>query len=794
MAPRLPRLSVFACLGILFGGPALHAVAPNFTATTPTGGQRGTSVEVTLRGDRLADTQEIFFYRPGITVEKLVAANDKQVRATLVIAPDCPMGEHALRIRTASGISPLRLFYVGPFPAIEEKEPNDSAAKAQAIAMNSTVQGTLGSEDVDFFTVEAKKDQRLSVEIEGARLGRTMLDPYIAIQDTEGKVLASSDDTPLLGHDGFVSLVAPADGEYVIQVRDVAYAGAGHFYRLHVGSFPRPALAFPLGGKAGEKIEARFIGDPTGDFVQPVQLPAERVGKFGAVAENGGIAPSSNWLRVTDLPNAASVPAGATLAKAPLLEFAVPFAFNGVLTTKGEAAFFRFKAKKDQNLNVEVFARRLGSPIDSVLTVFGPKGNSLGTNDDASGNPDSLVRVRIPDDGDYTIKVADQLNRGGALFAYRVEISEVAPLLTLSIPDTARYDNETRKSIVVPRGNRFAVLLNITRDSCNDDLAVAFDGLPAGITMAADMVPGSLSAVPVVFEAAVDAPIAGNLLTPAARPAGAAKDGSVTSRYRHGVDWVRIQNDTVYVRSEVNQIAAAVVEEVPFKVRIAEPKVPLVQNGEMNLQIVAERAEGFDEPITVKMLWNPPGVSSLPDMVIPKGADTVSYKLNTNAKADARTWKIAVIAGATVKGGTAYVSSQLAELAVAPAFLFGKIDLTKVERGTATKLTCALEQKIAFEGTAVARLVGLPPNVTAQEVEITKDSKEAVFEIVTTDKSPIGMTKNLFCNVVITQNAEPISQNIAQGSMLRIDAPRGKQVAVTPVSAQPTAMKKAKKN
>jgi hypothetical protein len=45
-----------------------------------------------------------------------------------------------------------------------------------------------------------------------------------------------------------------------------------------------------------------------------------------------------------------------------------------------------------------------------------------------------------------------------------------------------------------------------------------------------------------------------------------------------------------------------VVEEVPFKVSIVEPKVPLVQNGEMNLQVVAERAEGFDEPITLKML------------------------------------------------------------------------------------------------------------------------------------------------------------------------------------------------
>jgi len=78
-----------------------------------------------------------------------------------------------------------------------------------------------------------------------------------------------------------------------------------------------------------------------------------------------------------------------------------------------------------------------------VLTVFDAKGKTLGSNDDAAGNPDSTVRVRIADDGEYTVKVADQLSRGGPFFTYRVEITDVRPTLILSIPDTARYDNET---------------------------------------------------------------------------------------------------------------------------------------------------------------------------------------------------------------------------------------------------------------------------------------------------------------------------------------------------------------
>jgi len=778
--PRWAR-SLWCGLGVcaaFFTGGTACAVAPNFTSIAPAGGQRGAEIAITLRGERLADLQEVFFYRPGITLAKIAEATEKEAKLVFQIAADCPVGEHPLRLRTAGGVSALRIFYVGPFANVEEKEPNNERAQAQTIPLNSTVEGSIGSEDIDFFTVSAQSGQRLSVEIEGARLGRTLFDPFIAIRDANGRILASSDDTPLLGHDSFTSIIVPADGNYSIQVRDMAYNGTGHFYRLHVGDFPRPAVVSPLGGQAGDTLATTFLGDPLGSFTQQITLPPPTLGKFGVLAEQNGPAPSPNWMRTTDFPNAASVLPGKTPAEAPLLNIPAPLAFNGILATKGEAAFFRFTGKKNQNLDFQVFARRLGSPIDSVLTVFDAKAKSLGSNDDAAGNPDSALRLKLPEDGEYTIKVADQLNRGGPLHAFRVEITEVQPSLILSIPDTARYDHETRKSIVVPRGNRFAVLMNINREAFNGDINLAFEGLPTGITAQAATVPGSLSAVPVVFTAAADAPIAGKLLIPTGRAANATPDKPVASRYRHTVDWVRIQNATVYTASEVNQIAAAVTEEVPFQIRITQPQVPLVVNGEMSLQIVAERQPDFDEPITLKMLWNPPGVTSLPDMVIPKGATQIDYKLNSSNKAEVGTWKIAVIAGATVKGGTAYVSSQWAELAVAAAHLTGKMELAKVERGQTTQMICTLEQKIPFEGTAIARLVGLPDTVTAAPVEITQASKEAVFVIATTEKSPTGNHKNVFCQVILSRAGEPISHLIAAGSVLRIDSARPKPVAV----------------
>ena len=54
------------------------------------------------------------------------------------------------------------------------------------------------NEDVDYYAVEAKKGQRLSVEVEGLRLGESFFDPSVAIMDTNRFVLAAADDTPLL--------------------------------------------------------------------------------------------------------------------------------------------------------------------------------------------------------------------------------------------------------------------------------------------------------------------------------------------------------------------------------------------------------------------------------------------------------------------------------------------------------------------------------------------------------------------------------------------------------------------
>src|ERR671910_791029 len=106
-----------AAVGILCA--TAFAASPNLGAIQPRGGTRGaTGVELVFSGARLSDAQEVLAYYPGITVKKLEVVNDTTLKVTATIAPDCRLGEHAFRVRTATGISDVRTFWVGAMPVV----------------------------------------------------------------------------------------------------------------------------------------------------------------------------------------------------------------------------------------------------------------------------------------------------------------------------------------------------------------------------------------------------------------------------------------------------------------------------------------------------------------------------------------------------------------------------------------------------------------------------------------------------------------------------------------------------
>src|SRR5436190_2136636 len=158
--PVTLSLCAFAALT----GTAMAAY-PDFNGIFPRGGQRGTDVDVTFSGSRLADTEEIVSYNPsGIKAASFKVENPTTIKVKLHIEPNCQLGEQIFRVRTKTGISYARNFFIDQFPPVEEKEPNTLLEQAQPITSGVTITGVARNEDTDYYKIECKKGERLSVE------------------------------------------------------------------------------------------------------------------------------------------------------------------------------------------------------------------------------------------------------------------------------------------------------------------------------------------------------------------------------------------------------------------------------------------------------------------------------------------------------------------------------------------------------------------------------------------------------------------------------------------------------
>jgi len=758
-----------------------RAASPSLGGVSPRGAQRGGEVEVVFGGSQLDDAQEVLFYETGIEVSKLEVVNPTTVKALLKIAPDCALGGHRLRIRTATGISDLRPFFVGALPEVAEKEPNSDFAAPQPIPMNVTVNGTAENEDVDYYVVEAKKGDRITAEVEGIRLGVTLFDAYVAIMNAARFELAASDDNALVWQDGIASIVAPEDGKYIIQVRESSYAGNGAcFYRVHVGNFPRPQAVLPSGGKFGETLPVKFLGDVLGEKVETITLPSAAGSGFGLFAKDDkGIAPSQNWFRVTDLGNVLEQEPNETHENAT--RFAAPLALNGVIGSAGDADNFRFTAKKGEAYDIRVHARSIRSPLDPVLTISTAGGGAIAANDD-SGGPDSFIRFGVPADGDYVINVRDHLGNGGVQYAYRVELAPIKPALVLSTNEFVQYVQPT---VSVPKGNRFALVLSAARYDFGGPLAIRGENLPAGVTVECPGMPANSSVVPVMFHAAPEAAPAGKL----ADIIGSLNDANqpnlkVEGSVQQPIVLVRGQNQIPFWTEQTSRLPVAVTNEAPFEIAIVEPKVPLVRGGSMELKVAAKRKEGFKAPIKIDMLWLPPGTGASGSVAIAEGQNEAVIPMNAAGNAELATWKIAVRGEANAGSGNVMVSTPFANLRVAEMYVNLAFEQAAVEQGKETELVVHLSKQYDFPGAAKIELIGLPNKAVTTPLEATKDSKDIVFKIATDAATPAGNHANLFCRVVITENGEPVVHNIGTGR-LRVDVPLPPKKDAPPPAAAP---------
>ena len=794
------RVNAYAAIVLLLAlaGNAAADIRYMVDYVLPRGGGRGATVTVEFHGAFLENPKEIVFYQPGIRASGFApyAKPGDGFKVTFQIAPDCPLGEHVLRVRTATALSDAVTFWVSPFQTVYEFEDkvgqNDTIAKAKPVPLNSTVEGQIlpgPDADIDVYRVEVKEGQRISVEVEAARLGTLHNggenDLAVRILDAAGNMLGRNDDSALYVQDPVLSVLAPKTGTYFVEIRQqVYYPPRQAYYRAHIGTFSRPTAIYPAGGQAGTTIAARLLGDPAGERTVDIALP-RKTGNF----EYFGDAPSPNVLRVSPYPNV-------LWAEPRSTPVTCPAALNGILDKPGTVHTYRLAWKKGESWKVQVFARTLGAPVDPRIWIRAVNGQkNLLEADDARlvdlGLPssrgtwyikdqqDPVAVFKVPSDGEYLLGIEDTTRAGGADHVYRVEIEAAPDTVYTHITMSEGYQMPRLTGLVAPRGNRWTLDVQLAPGLGNNyqgDLELQAVGLPKGVTMIAPRVTKGMTRVPVQFVAAADVQPQAALIEILARPVE--KRVALESASRQGFAFTNRGGELPWHFVFLDRYALAVTEAAPFRVTLAPPPIPLMQGSELQLKAHVERDKGFEGAIEIQTDWLPQGVSKEPTVTIPPGNSDATFKIQANDKAAPGIYRIAMNASTT--GGDAYsgigrvrVSSQFVDLKIAEPYLSIELTRTSVERGKQGEITGTLKINRPFEGKATVKLQQLPRGVKMLDPapEITARDKQVVFRIEADADAMTGLNKGVTCEVTFTEAGQTVHSTTGNG-ILRVDLPR----------------------
>ncbi|HVG94477.1 MAG TPA: hypothetical protein VND21_08525 [Planctomycetota bacterium] len=444
--------------------------------------------------ERLAEIATYFFTPRERQQEKRAIAETTwlDVRVDAAAAP----GPRELRLLTPVGLSnPLR-FDVGTLPEVVEREPNGPEARARAAVLDLPIvlNGQILPRDTDRFRFRARAGQRLVIEALARRLVPYQADSVpgwmqtvVAVLDAKGREVAWGDDWRG-GPDPVVLFEVPQDGEYALEVRDAIHRGREDFvYRVVVAERPFVTAAFPLGAREGEPGAAELTGWNLRGTWLPFDTREGRGRLRTGLPVGDPVAVDPVAYAVDPLPEAADVEPNDTAETAQATT--LPRVVNGRIDRPGDVDDVVFHGIVGQVVVVEVLARRLGSPLDSVVRLVDPTGRVVAWNDDhpdptfglMTHAADSWFLTKLDREGKFHVRIADAQGHGGPDHGYRLRIGPPQPDFSLVV---------TPASVNVRAGRAEVVTAHVVRrDGFDGDVVVSLASAPSGFVLSGGVVP-----------------------------------------------------------------------------------------------------------------------------------------------------------------------------------------------------------------------------------------------------------------------------------------------------------------
>ena len=424
-----------------------------------------------------------------------------QVTMSRTAAP----GDREIRVMTSAGLSNPLLFVVGDLPESSKKdwkdvpksrfsmEPElDPKPPEKNITLPVTLNGQIPPGGLDRYRFQAREGQSWVVAVRARDLIPYIpdavpgwLQAIISVRDGKGRELAPMDDSRL-HFDPTLFYKIPASDEYVIEIRDALYRGREDFvYRVSIDERPFVTGIFPLGGRTGTQTNIAVTGWNLPFKQLPLNLRDKSQGIHPLMPDRfaSGVSVSAD-----SLPEVFESEPNNTAGGAQPVSF--PTIINGRIDPPGDVDTFRFEGKAGDQIVAEINARRLGSPLDSVLSITDGTGRQIASNDDHEDkgaglnthHADSYLALTLPAAGSYFVQIRDAQRGGGALHSYRLRLSLPQPDFELRV---------TPSALNVHGGASVPVTVHALRkDGYAGPISLRLKDAPKGFSLSGAEVPG----------------------------------------------------------------------------------------------------------------------------------------------------------------------------------------------------------------------------------------------------------------------------------------------------------------
>jgi hypothetical protein len=422
----------------------------------------------------------------------------------VTIAPDAKPGAREIRLVTLRGVSNPMVFHVGQVPEVarkpmitctfqvlgkeglaQRKRPPEE--EEETITVPCTMNGQIASGEVNRYRFDAKKGQPLVISVSARELVPYIADavpgwfqPVITLHDADGNEVAFGDDYRFKP-DPTIYFEVPKDGQYVLSITDAIYRGREDFvYRVTIGEVPFVTSIFPLGGRVGEPVTIEMDGWNLQNAKLTPPPKDAKAGVHQVAAKTAKFVSNPMPFALGTLPECFDKESNNDPAHAQKVK--LPIIVNGRADQPDDWDVFQVEGKAGDTMVAEVHARRLDSPLDSMLKITDAGGKLLAFNDDhqdiGSGlnthHADSYIMLKLPADGTYYVHVGDTSRNGGKEYAYRLRISAPRPDFVLRVVPS-RVALRSKKATAIAVGA-------IRKDGFTGDIKISLKDAPKGFS------------------------------------------------------------------------------------------------------------------------------------------------------------------------------------------------------------------------------------------------------------------------------------------------------------------------